>query len=405
MLEINHIKLSTINSGASSSKIYKNRDDLLLVELPENTVAAGVFCRSSFAAAPVNWCKKIIKKAGNIKALIVNAGNANSFTGRAGDQALLRIVKEVAKLLNCQKEQVLMSSTGVIGQQLKDDKIIEALPTLITGLSGKAESWRKAAKAIMTTDLVDKYWSAVTKINGKEVKINGFAKGSGMIAPNMATLLAYIFTDANIEAGVLQSLLRSANEESFNSITVDSDHSTNDTALLFATGTADNDLITDIDDPNLAGFKQALQKLMINLAKQVVRDGEGATKLITVRVLNAASKKAAKNIALSIANSPLVKTAIAGCDPNWGRIVMAIGKSEEKVNQKGLDIKIGNFTIVENGSLSASYNEGQVHQYLQQEKVEIEVNINLKNDPQNSATIWTCDLTEGYIKINKDYRT
>lgn len=403
MKTIKNIKLATINCGLK----YKNRDDLLLVELPENTAVAGVFTKSSMAAAPVQLCQENLQQH-KARALIVNAGNANAFTGVGGIEAAKRVTKKVAEALGCNQDQVFMSSTGVIGERLKDELIIASMPELAKKLSASEaatqNAWENAAKAIMTTDTFAKSISKTIKIQGEEITLNGFAKGSGMIAPNMATMLGYIFTDANICSKLLQTLLSSFNEETFNSITVDSDTSTNDTVLLFATRQAKHEKIRDINDPNLASFKIALKDLMLELAKQVVVDGEGATKLIEIEVKNATSKTAAKIIALNIANSPLVKTAIAGSDPNWGRIVMAIGKSEQEVLQNKLGIKIGEFAIVENGELVKNYDEKPVHQYLQGKEVKIIVDINL-GDKENQAKVWTCDFTEGYIKINKDYRS
>lgn len=399
MIEISGIKLATINCGIK----YKNRDDLLLVTFDENTAVAGVFTKSSASAAPVNWCKKVIEK-GLARALIVNAGNANAFTGKEGDAAVKRVTSKIAELIKCDVKEVFMSSTGVIGERLKDNLIIDALPNLMNNLSNHEAAWNKAAKAIMTTDTFEKSAFGIARIAGQDVKINGFAKGSGMIAPNMATMLAYIFTDANIESNVLQNILSEINEETFNAITVDSDCSTNDTALLFATKKAHHEKITDINDPNLADFKKALKEIILDLAKKIVIDGEGATKLISIKVIGAKSKTAAKNIALSIANSPLVKTAIAGADPNWGRIIMAVGKSGEEIDQTKIGIKIGSSVIAENGEINPNYVEKVAHEYLKGKEIEIEVDINLSTK-ENSSIVWTCDLTEGYIKINKDYRS
>lgn len=404
MKPIENIKLATINCGLK----YKNRDDLLLIKFPEHTAVAGVFTKSSMAAAPVKWCEENII-TGKARALIVNAGNANACTGLEGKKAIGRITNKVAEILHCKPGEVLMSSTGVIGERLKDELITSAIPSLVSKLSEEKSAWTNAAKAIITTDTFPKSVSRTIKIDGKTVIINGFAKGSGMIAPNMATMLGYIFTDANICAKLLQCLLGQVNEETFNSITVDSDTSTNDTVLLFATKQAKHYEIKDIDDENLLGFKNTLKELMLDLAKQIVVDGEGATKLIEIEVIGAKSKSSAKTIALTIANSPLVKTAIAGSDPNWGRIIMAIGKSEQTIKPEKIGIKIGKFTIVQNGELIGNYDEKPVHKYLQEKEIKITVIINLSEKLQenleHSATVWTCDLTEGYIKINKDYRS
>lgn len=398
MKPIKNIKLATINCGLK----YKNRDDLLLIEFPDNTAVAGVFTKSSMAAAPVKLCQENLKQQ-RARALIVNAGNANAFTGVGGISAAQNVTKNVAQILNCDETKVFMSSTGVIGERLKDELIIAALPNLKELLADDELAWNNAARAIMTTDTFVKTACKTLQIDGKEIVINGFAKGSGMIAPNMATMLGYIFTDADVCAKLMQNILSELNEETFNAITVDSDTSTNDTVLLFATRSAGNEKIRE-NHPELAKFKNTLKELMLDLAKQVVIDGEGATKLIEIEVVGAKSKSAAKIIALNIANSPLVKTAIAGADPNWGRIIMAIGKSEQEVKTEKLGLKIGEFNIVENGELVKNYDEKPVHNYLQGKEVKIIVNINLENS-NNSATVWTCDFTEGYIKINKDYRS
>ncbi|MFT7087721.1 MAG: glutamate N-acetyltransferase/amino-acid N-acetyltransferase [Rickettsiales bacterium] len=392
MFPIKNIEISTINCGIK----YKNRDDLLLVKLPEGTKVAGVFTTSSTAAAPVKICQENLKN-GSARALIVNAGNANAFTGKHGMEAANKICHEVANKIGCNEKEVFISSTGVIGERLKEDFIISALPDLVEKFSENKDIWENAAKAIMTTDLFPKFTSRKINIAGQEIVINGVAKGSGMIAPNMATMLAYVFTNANISATNLQKLLSDTNEKSFNSITVDSDTSTSDTALAFASGEGE-ELVAD----NLKIFKRSFKEVMLELAKMIVIDGEGATKLIEIEVVGAASKKAAKIVGLSIANSPLVKTAIAGNDPNWGRIIMAIGKSGEEVNQETIDIKIGDFDIVKNGELISEYDEKPVHQYLKGKEVKILVNLNLR---QGIWKVWTCDLTEGYIKINKDYRS
>jgi len=398
MKPIKNIKLATINCGIK----YKNRDDLLLIEFPEDTAVAGVFTKSSMAAAPVKLCQENLSTK-RARALIVNAGNANAFTGVGGILAAKNVAKNVAQILNCEEEKVFMSSTGVIGERLKDELIVAALPKLKEILSADKTAWDKAAKAIMTTDTFMKSACKTLQIDDKEVVINGFAKGSGMIAPNMATMLGYIFTNADICATLMQNILSELNEETFNSITVDSDTSTNDTVLLFATRSAGNKKIRE-NHPQLNNFKTALKDLMLDLAKQIVVDGEGATKLIEIEVKGATSKIAAKIIALNIANSPLVKTAIAGCDPNWGRIIMAIGKSEQKADQSKIGIQIGEFKIVENGELIKNYDEKPVHQYLLGQQVKIIVDINL-GAKENLSTVWTCDFTEGYIKINKDYRS
>jgi glutamate N-acetyltransferase/amino-acid N-acetyltransferase len=404
MQPIKKIELATINCGLK----YKNRDDLLLIKLPKNTAVAGVFTKSSMAAAPVKWCRENIID-GRVRALIVNAGNANAFTGLEGKKAIGRIVNTVGEDLHCKPQEVLMSSTGVIGERLKDELITAAIPKLSKKLSENKEAWNNAAKAIMTTDTFAKTSHKIIKIDGREVTINGFAKGSGMIAPNMATMLGYIFTDANICAKLMQKVLSVINEETFNSITVDSDTSTNDTVLLFATKSSTHKEIKDDDDKNLIIFKEALKELMLDLAKQIVIDGEGAKKLIEIEVIGAKSKSSAKAIGLSVANSPLVKTAIAGSDPNWGRIIMAIGKSGQVIKPEKIGIKIGEFSIIENGKLINNYDEKPIYNYLKEKEIKIIIQINLseeeKENLQHTAKVWGCDLNEEYIKINKDYRS
>lgn len=397
MIPIKDIKLSTINCGLK----YKNRDDLLLVEFPEGTSVAGVFTKSSMAAAPVQLCQDNLQN-NRARALIVNAGNANAFTGIEGINSAKRVCLAVSHILNCEDNQIFMSSTGVIGERLKDELIISALPDLHKKLSDDKDSWNNAAKAIMTTDTFKKSASRKIKIKGEEIIINGFAKGSGMIAPNMATMLGYVFTNANICSKLLQKTLSELTDKTFNSITVDSDTSTNDTVLLFSTRQANHEKIRNENDPDFLVFKDALFDLCLELAKMIVIDGEGATKLIEIEVCGAVSDNSAKIIALAIANSPLVKTAIAGSDPNWGRIVMAIGKSEQEAIQNKIDIAIGKFPIVKNGEKVSGYDEKPVHEYMKGKEVKIFVNLNLKD---GESTVWTCDFTEGYIKINKDYRS
>lgn len=398
MFEIKGIKLATINCAIK----YQDRDDVLLVTFDNAAETAGVFTQSSLAATPVKWCQKNLIN-GKAKALIVNSGNANCFNGEDGQKSLDNVINKVAQEIQCPKDQIFMSSTGVIGEKLDDRKITDKITTLKQKLSNSQESYIKAAKAIMTTDLQEKYDCQTAIIEGQEVKINGIAKGSGMIAPNMATMLAYIFTDANIEQNTLQKILSDINNRTFNAITVDSDQSTNDTVMIFATKTANKEPIDNYNSEKLDDFKEKLENLMLKLAKKIVIDGEGATKLITIEVSGANCAKSAKKIAFNIANSPLVKTAIAGCDPNWGRIIMAIGKSEEDIAENKISIKIGNNDIIKNGNICPNYSESKTHQYLQQK--DIAIYVDLGNNKPYSFIAYSCDLTEGYIKINKDYRS
>lgn len=339
---------------------------------------------------------------GTAKALIVNAGNANAFTGKIGEEAVLATAKQVAESLNCKEEQVFIASTGVIGETLNAKLITAAIPQMTKSFASDADAWDKASRAIMTTDTKPKLIKKTCEILGKKISLIGFAKGSGMIAPNMATMLGYIFTDADISSAALKILLQEVTEKTFNAITVDSDTSTNDTVLLFATKTAENSQITDAENSALQDFKKALHEVALGLAKMIVIDGEGAKKLIEVEVSNATSNQQAKEVAFAIANSPLVKTAIAGCDPNWGRIVMAVGKSCFETSPEKIIVKIGEYQLTKDGGKHPDYVEKNVHEYLKNSEVKISVSL---GTGLNTATVWTCDLNEEYIKINKDYRS
>jgi len=378
---------------------YQGRTDLLLVEMAPETTVAGVFTRSLTASAPVDWCRRALV-GGGAQGLVVNSGNSNAFTGKLGVASVDRIVEAAADVLSCRPSRIFTASTGVIGEPLADDKITAALPGLQSDLA--ADSWEDAARAIMTTDTFPKGASASADIGGHTVLINGIAKGSGMIAPDMATMLAFVFTDAAIAAPVLQQLLSDGTAKSFNCITVDSDTSTSDTLMLFATGAAGNDLICSVDDPRLAGFRSQLDALLIDLAGQVVRDGEGARKFITVTVSGAEDDGAARRIGLSIANSPLVKTAIAGEDANWGRIVMAVGKAGERADRDRLAIRIGGVDVAADGMVVKGYDEKPVAEHMRGLEIEIGVDVGIAG---GTATVWTCDLTHGYITINADYRS
>ena len=394
---IKGIKIATTNCGIK----YKNRDDLLLVAFDAPTNVAGVFTSSSMPAAPITWCKKNIEN-GVARALIVNAGNANAFTGKVGEETVLQTAHSAAQGLKCKAEEVFISSTGVIGETLNADLITSAIPKMLKHLDSSESAWDKAAKAIMTTDTKPKLIKKICLIGDKEVSLIGFAKGSGMIAPNMATMLGYIFTDADIASDTLQILLKEVTEKSFNAITVDSDQSTNDTVLLFATKAAKNHTITNSSDPEIVNFKQALHELALGLAKMIVIDGEGAKKLIEIEVEGTINEVQAREVAFAVANSPLVKTAIAGCDPNWGRIVMAVGKSCKETSPEKIIVKIGDHVLTKNGAKHHDYVEKLVHEYLKNSEVKISINLGIG---ACRATVWTCDLNEEYIKINKDYRS
>ncbi len=385
-------------SVAAAGIRYPGRNDLMLARFAAATTVAGVLTRSGTASAPVWVCRDHLKGE-RASALIVNSGNSNAFTGRLGDRHCRMICEEVAGLLGRPVREVFIASTGVIGELLPMERIGNALPALCRGPSACFED---AACAIMTTDTFAKGAGITSDIGGAPVRINGIAKGSGMIEPDMATMLAFVFTDARIPPRLLQALLEEANEYSFNAITVDSDTSTSDTCLLFATGKAGNTPPVGIAEPSLENFRRDLRSLMQDLARQVVRDGEGATKLIEVRVTGAANERAARVIGKSIANSPLVKTAIAGEDANWGRIVMAAGKSGMDVNRNRLSIGIGGIAIARNGEVVEGYDEEPVTGHLKSRSVRIDVDVGVG---EGEFVVWTCDLTHGYITINADYRS
>lgn len=387
------VKLAT----AAAEIRYKNRDDVLLALFEAGTQAAGVYTRSLMAAAPVEWCRN---SAAEARALVVNAGNANAFTGKAGIEAVEVTAKAAAAAISCAPEQVYVASTGVIGETLPAEKITAALPSLAGQC--KAEGWDAAAAAIMTTDTFPKTALRKAKIGDVEVTLAGIAKGSGMIAPDMATMLGFLFTDAKIEAGLLATMLGRATHKSFNCITVDGETSTNDCVLLFATGKAGNAEAKDAGDPLLDDFKAALGGLCEDLAKQIVIDGEGATKFVTLHVSGAEDDEAARRIGLAVGNSPLVKTAIAGSDPNWGRIVAAIGKSGEWADRDRLRITIGDVLVTDGGGVHPAYSEAKAAEHMKNRDITISIDVGVG---EGKATVWTCDYTEGYIKINTSYRS
>jgi glutamate N-acetyltransferase/amino-acid N-acetyltransferase len=374
---------------------YKNRPDVMLAILDPGSVVAGVFTRSATRSSNVLDCQeKIGADSADGAAIIVNSGNSNAFTGRAGDGSVKAICAAVAQTANVPESRVFTSSTGVIGERLPHDRITAKLTALTADLN--PAGLPGAARAIMTTDTFPKGACAEVEIGGRTVRIAGIAKGSGMIAPDMATMLVYLFTDARISRSDLQSLVSDLNAKTFNNITVDSDTSTSDTLLMAATG------VSDVDVTGHGGFATALHGVMQDLAHQVVRDGEGATKFVTVRVSGAATDNDARVHALSIANSPLVKTALAGEDPNWGRIVMAIGKSGAAADRDLLTIRFGDLLVAEAGWVAPSYREEDGAAYFKQAEIEISVDLGMG---QGAATVWTCDLTHGYITINADYRS
>jgi glutamate N-acetyltransferase/amino-acid N-acetyltransferase len=331
---------------------------------------------------------------------VVNSGNANAFTGAAGRAAVRRTVEAAAAVIGCAGNEVFVSSTGVIGEPLPVERIVAALPRLAERAA--ASAWAGAAAAIMTTDTFAKTATRSAEIDGRAVVINGIAKGSGMIAPDMATMLAYIATDADLPAALLQGLLEAAVRPSFNAITVDGDTSTSDTVLMFATGKVAHPAPATVGARRLRAFRAALDELCVELAQLIVRDGEGASKFVTVTVTGATGARSARRIALAIANSPLVKTAIAGCDPNWGRIVMAVGKAGERADAESLRIWIGATQVTDGGAVRPDYDEAPVAAYMKGREIEIRVDVGVGS---GRATVWTCDLTHGYITINADYRS
>lgn len=398
MPAIDGVRLGTAAAGIR----YKNRTDVLLILMDKGTTAAGVFTTSKCPSAPVEWCRARLKGK-SARALVVNSGNANAFTGKTGKQSTSLTADIAAKAVGCKTSEVYLASTGVIGEPLDATKFNGVLGTLAT--EATPERWLEAARAIMTTDTFPKVATATVKLGKASVTINGMAKGAGMIAPDMATMLSFVFTDAPIAAPVLQALLKGGVEDTFNAVTIDGDTSTSDTLLAFATGAAaakGAPKITRASDPRLKLFAIGLQKVLANLAEQVARDGEGARKLVEIIVEGATTKKSARRIAMSIANSPLVKTAIAGEDANWGRVVMAVGKAGEPANRDKLSISFNGIRVASKGARDPSYDEAEVSAAMKNEKVQIKVAMGLG---KGRDRVLTCDLTKEYVAINGDYRS
>ncbi len=388
---IDGVRFATVAAGVR----YKGRTDVMLAELAPGSTVAGVFTRSATRSAPVLDCQDKNGKAQSGRAaILVNSGNSNAFTGRNGVEAVNALTAAVAQTTGIDASRVFTSSTGVIGEPLPYDRIVAKLADLNAALDPAGID--AAAKAIMTTDTFPKGSAREITVDGKPVKIAGIAKGSGMIAPDMATMLVYIFTDAAIGHRALQGLLNEITDRTFNCITVDSDTSTSDTLIMGATGASGVQVEANPD------FASALEEVMLDLALQVVRDGEGATKFVEVQVTGAASNEDARKVGLSIANSPLVKTAIAGQDANWGRIVMAVGKSGAQADRDRLSIRFGDITVAENGWRAPNYSEDATSAYMKQQDLVIGVDLGIGD---GLATVWTCDLTHGYIDINADYRS
>uniref|UniRef100_A0A9E8CRL7 Arginine biosynthesis bifunctional protein ArgJ n=1 Tax=Bosea sp. NBC_00436 TaxID=2969620 RepID=A0A9E8CRL7_9HYPH len=392
------VRFATAEAGIR----YKGRQDVWFALLDEGTQVAGVFTRSKCPSAPVDWCRENLAQ-GSARAVVVNSGNANAFTGLKGRDAVKLTAEIAAKAAGCKPQEVFIASTGVIGEPLDATKFKGVLDECAKRAADGP--WIDAARAIMTTDTFPKALTRKAKIDGKEVVIAGIAKGAGMIAPDMATMLSFVFTDAPIAAPVLQVLLSKGVKGSFNAVTVDSDTSTSDTLMLFATGKAAArgvPEITEVNDSRLSGFKRALNSILLELAHLVCKDGEGARKFVEVRVTGAASARSAKRVALSIANSPLVKTAIAGEDANWGRVVMAVGKAGEPADRDRLDIGFGDIVVAKQGARAPSYDEVAVSDYMKGDSIVITADLGLG---RGKATVWTCDLTKAYVEINGDYRS
>src|SRR5262245_12678284 len=395
MPDVAGVKCATAAAGVR----YKGRTDVLLMVLDPGTAAAGVFTKSKCPSAPVEWCRAKLKGR-KARALVVNSGNANAFTGKNGREACTFTARIAAKAIGCKPDEVFLASTGVIGEPLNASVFDGVMDTLVANARG--DGWLDAARAIMTTDTFPKVATAKTSIGKTTVTINGIAKGAGMIMPDMATMLSFIFTDAAIAAPALQALLREAVEDSFNAVTIDGDTSTSDTLMAFATGAAGGPKISKAGDARLKGFRKAFQMVLADLAEQVARDGEGARKLVEVEVEGAVSKASARRIAMSIANSPLVKTAIAGEDANWGRVVMAVGKAGEPADRDKLSIWFEGIRVAHKGERDPGYDEGKVSEAMKSPKISLKVQIGLG---RGKDRVLTCDLTKEYVAINGDYRS
>lgn len=392
------VRLATAEAGIR----YKNRTDVLLAIMDKGTAVAGVFTKSKCPSAPVEWCRAKLK-GGKARALVVNSGNANAFTGKTGRGSTALTAKIAAKAVGCSESEIFLASTGVIGEPLDATKFDGVLGRLAE--TTEAGDYLAAAKAIMTTDTFPKVATATVKLGKAKVTINGMAKGAGMIAPDMATMLSFIFTDAPIAPAALQALLKAGVEDTFNAVTIDGDTSTSDTLLAFATGAAaahGAPKISRASDPRLKAFTKAFNQILANLSEQVARDGEGARKLVEITVEGAKTKASARKIAMSIANSPLVKTAIAGEDANWGRVVMAVGKAGEPADRDKLSIAFNGIRVAKSGARDPSYDEAQVSEAMKAPEIAIKVSLGLG---KGRDRVLTCDLTKEYVAINGDYRS
>jgi glutamate N-acetyltransferase/amino-acid N-acetyltransferase len=389
------VRLATAEAGIR----YAGRTDVLLALFDAGTTVAGVFTKSKCPSAPVEWCRAHVK-SGKARALVVNSGNANAFTGKSGRVATKLTAEIAAKATGCKPSEIFLASTGVIGEPLDASKFAPVM----AGLAARAQAgdFLAAARAIMTTDTFPKVATAKARIGQATVTVNGIAKGAGMIAPDMATMLSFVFTDAAIAAPALQALLKDGVTDTFNAVTIDGDTSTSDTLMIFATGKANTPRIARARDPRLKGFKKALQQVLANLSEQIARDGEGARKLVEIVVEGAVSKASARRIAMSIANSPLVKTAIAGEDANWGRVVMAVGKAGEPADRDKLSIWFGGIRVAHKGARDPAYDEAEVSAAMKKPEISLKVALGLG---KGRDRVLTCDLTKEYIAINGDYRS
>ncbi|MEQ1710829.1 MAG: bifunctional glutamate N-acetyltransferase/amino-acid acetyltransferase ArgJ [Hyphomicrobium sp.] len=394
---IEGVRFATAEAGIR----YKGRTDLMVAVMDEGATAAGVLTQSKTASAPVLWCRKSLK-TGTARVLVVNSGNANAFTGKRGSDAVALTAKHAAKAAKCPERSIYVASTGVIGEPLAADKFAHLLDGLVA--SAEPDRFEAAARAIMTTDTYPKLVTRKARLGGVDVTLNGFCKGAGMIAPDMATMLCFLFTDAAIAAPVLQALVAEHAKTTFNCMTVDGDTSTSDTCLMFATGAAAKRGQRPVSRPGpaLAEFSQVLHAMMRDLAIMVAKDGEGLSKFVTFEVTGAKTWAAARKIALACANSPILKTAIAGEDPNWGRVVMAVGKSGEAANRDRLAIWFGEYCVARDGERAAEYVEKTVAAYMKNREITIRIDAGAG---KAAATVWTCDLTHDYVSINADYRS
>ena len=395
---IKGLKGAAVSCGLGLGK----KPDLMLTELRPGSKISALFTRSSLSAAPVKWCKSFIAK-GEVRYILANSVCANACTGKSGSYAVNRIADSLVRFSGCRRNQIFFASTGLIGEKLQYKKIISSLPGLFKKLGSSDRGWREAARSILTTDTCVKISSTTVRVGSRVARISAFAKGAGMIQPNLATMLAFIYTDLAIPLPVMRRLLVDSCDQSFNLITVDGDTSTNDTVFFSSTGTvAPSRRIKSYGDPILSNFKAQLRKVTLDLARQIVLDGEGSKKFVTIRVGGASTKKSAKKIALSIANSSLVKTAIAGGDANWGRIAMAIGKSGEQVNSNKIKISIGKIILMNHGQGVSDKNTKLANRYMAGKEITIDVDVGLGKE---KSVIWTRDLTKDYVRINAHYRS